>query len=125
MSALIGGAIAYKLLPAKIEVKTEIKEHEVTQNHIVTVTHEVTKPDGTKEIITTTTDNSVEHKDKQIEIQKSSPKDWFLTAGVARESLTSDNIYQISVNRRILGPLYIGGSFNTEKQLGLNLGMEF
>jgi hypothetical protein len=124
-SFVLGVGVAYKLLPPKVETKTEVQEREVTKNHIVTVVKEVTRPDGTKEKTSTTTDTSVEHKDRQITIEKAAVKDWFVTAGVAKESLTGPEIYQLSVNRRILGPIYLGASATTEKQIGINVGLEF
>lgn len=113
--------------PPQEVIKTEIQEREVVRKDIVTIVKEITKPDGTKETVTTTTDNTVERKDTKTEHLETKivEKQWFIAAGVARESLVSENIYQLSVNRRILGPIYAGLSANTEKQFGLNVGMEF
>lgn len=117
VSAGIGGWIAYKVLPPREVVK--IEEKEVIKNHTVTQIKEVIRPDGTKETNTTIINDS------KTTISKQTQKDWFATVGIARTSLTSDNIYQLGINRRILGPFYVGGSVTSDKQLGVNIGIEF
>ena len=116
------------LTPPKEITKVEVQEKEVIKKDIVTVTKEVTRPDGSKEVVTTTTDTSVEKKDKQLEsiISKPVEKQWFITAGASKDlSAFEKTIYQASVNRRILGPLYLGIQANTNQEIGINVGMEF
>lgn len=128
-SAAIGAFTAKKLISPVEVVKTQIVDNVVTKDHVVTVVKEVDRPDGTKEITTTKDDNSVKVDDKNISIidQKApSQKQWFVTGGAGLDSLNLTNpIYQLSVNRRILGPFYAGAWVNNRVEAGIQLGFEF
>jgi hypothetical protein len=105
-------------------VETKEVEKEVIKRDVVTVTKEVIKPDGTKETITTSTDKSQSVADKSISIAKAAPQ-WHFSGGVSRASLVSENVYSLTVERRILGPVYLGITANTEKTIGILIGAEF
>ena len=114
--------------PPKEITKVEVQEREVIKKDVVTVVKEVTRPDGSKETTTTTTDKSTEKKDKEAESIVSKPveKQWFVTAGASKDlSDFEKTIYQAGVNRRILGPIYVGIQANTNQEIGINIGMEF
>lgn len=129
VSALVGAYITYKFLPPKEITKTEIQE--IIKEHTVTQIHEVVRPDGSKETNTTIVGDSTESKHSTTtQTVVPAQKQWFASIGVAKTSITSDNIYQVNVNKRFLGPLYIGASFasgnvDNDKEVGLTVGMEF
>lgn len=116
------------LAPPKEITKVEVEEREVIRKDIQTVIKEVVRPDGTKETTTTTTDNSTEKKDRKFEsvVQKQAEKQWLISAGATRASLTDQQTtYQLMLQRRVLGPAFAGLSVSTDKQLGLILSAEF
>lgn len=108
---------------AKIE-QVEV-EKEVVRKDIVTVVKEVIKPDGTKETTSTTTDKSKEKKSATTTL-KVAQNQWHtsLTVSTANIQLT-DLSYRLTVERRILGYLFLGVSLDSNKQVGLTAGMEF
>jgi hypothetical protein len=116
------------LAPPKEITKIEVEEKEVIRKDIQTIIKEVVRPDGTKETTTTTTDNSVEKKDRKSEtlVQKQAEKQWLISAGASRASFTQqDTLYQVMAQRRVLGPVFAGVSVSTDKQVGLVLTAEF
>lgn len=116
------------LAPPKEITKIEVEEREVVRKDIQTIIKEVVRPDGTKETTTTTTDNSVEKKDRKSEtlVQKQAEKQWLISAGASRASFTQqDTLYQVMAQRRVLGPVFAGVSVSTDKQVGLVLTAEF
>ena len=116
------------LQPPKEITKIEVQEHQVIRNNVVTVTKEITKADGTKETVTTVVDKSVEKKDKQVEsiVSKPAEKQWLVGIGV--NPLTYTETYSVKVDRRVLGPLFLGGQYirNKSDNIGLvTATMEF
>ena len=98
------------------QVKTEVKE--VVQNHDITVTREVVRPDGTKEVDTTVTDTSK----KTEQLSKTDPKplpNWMVGVGY-----TSTHTYEAYINRRIAGPIFLGAKA-APGQLGVTISVEF
>jgi hypothetical protein len=129
VSAVVGGAITAKFVSGREVVKTETIDHVVTQDHIVTVVKEVDRPDGTKEITTTKDDNSVK---KDTSISQSEDKkavvqpNWMVSGGVGLNfDGTMDRVYQLNVQRRILGPVFVGAYGTTKSEVGLSIGFEF
>lgn len=125
---LVGYGVGRYVQPAKEVVKTEVVQHEVTKKQIVTVVKEVTKPDGTKESTTTTTDNSIENKESKASSLSSKPteKQWLF--GVGANPLAYYQTYSIKVDRRVLGPFFLGGQYTRDRSenIGLvNVTMEF
>ena len=125
---LAGLAIGRFLMPSPAQVtKTEQSEVDSTKNNVTIITHEITKPDGTKETTTTTTDKSVSQSNKETKSSVTIPieKQWHVAARIEREGFTTPNIYGLSVERRLVGSLFAGVSANTKHQVGLIVGMEF
>jgi hypothetical protein len=129
----VGAALTRAYAPREV-VKTVAVDHDVVKDHIVTVTKEIVQKDGTKEFDTVVTDDRKEDDTKKTTITDTktlpslAPK-WFVTAGMGLDasslsSLTTP-VYQIGVNRRILGPIFIGVNANTRSQVGVNVGLEF
>lgn len=108
--------------------KTVEVEKAVVRNDIVTVVKEVVKPDGTKEIVSTTTDKSVERKDSTVVKAVAAPQpQWHISASasVQPSSGSYQPVYGLQVERSILGPFSIGVHADTNKQIGLVIGYEF
>lgn len=104
VGAVLGAALAIYLRPATI-VEKEV-QNEVVRKDVVTVIKEVVRPDGTKETSTTTTDKSKENKQNTI-VKAELPKrpDWLLSAGY---DLNKENSIELAVQRRIIGPVFLG-----------------
>lgn len=100
-------------------VQTVEIEKEVTRVDTVVVTHEIKRPDGTVETTTTATDKSQISKEdsKSVTIAR---KDWFVVA-----SSTVDRTYGLAVNRRILGPVFLGVGYQTNGTVVGTVAMEF
>jgi hypothetical protein len=127
---LLGG----KLVQPKEVIKTQLVDHDVIKDHVVTVTKEIVQKDGSKEIDTTVTDDRKQDdvkKESTVSVQplpKVDPK-WFVTvgAGIDASSLSSlgSPVYSVGVDRRILGPIYGGVWGNNKSQVGVGIGLEF
>lgn len=120
---LLAGGLAGKLLFPTIQEKIVEKQVEVIQKDIVTETKEITKPDGTKEIITIITDKSQEKKESSKVVLISKP-DWHLSVAAISPNV-KDIHYQIQIERRVLGNIHIGLLANTNKEIGAVIGYEF
>jgi hypothetical protein len=128
MVVITAAALALGLFLGKTYFpRVEVKEvqHEVLRKDIVTQERTIVRQDGTKETIVTTTDKSVQKSDKSIVTEKTKPKDWHVSLGLERNSMTGPNVYGVQVERRVLGPFSIGVRINTEKSAGFVLGAEF
>jgi hypothetical protein len=88
-------------------------------------TKEVTRPDGTKESTTTTTDKSVEKKSATATKVTAQSK-WAVgvTAAKGLDTL-SQTLYTVNVDYRLAGPLFLKATVNTDKQLGVGVQIEF
>jgi hypothetical protein len=129
LSMVVGGAITSKFVQSKSEVKTQIVDHVVTQDHVVTVVKEVDHPDGTKEITTTKDDTSVKHDTSvtnKDDIKAKPLPNWMVSGGVGLTfDGTVDRVYKAEIQRRILGPVFIGAYGTTKSEVGLSVGFEF
>jgi len=125
---VVGYTIGRYTTPEKVVTKTVIDTHTVTvvQHDIQTVT--VTKPDGTS--TTTVADHSVdttksqtdEHESKVVENQK---PQWKVSAQFAPKVPQYEYFYGAQVERRILGPVFVGAFGNIDHTVGLSVGLEF
>jgi hypothetical protein len=122
----IGGGAMTKALWPRIAVQTKVVEHNVVVEKIVNKTTTVTKPDGTTIVTSHTTENRVDTDTKQVSSTQAKSevrKDWLVSVGMQLDRTSKS--YTISVNRRILGPIYLGGSAATNGVVGFHLGVEF
>jgi ribosomal protein S25 len=100
-------------------------EKEVIRKDIVTVVKVVERPDGTKESTSTTTDRTKEASSSTVKVVTLAPK-YHISTGVASEiSRDLKPVYMLQVERRFAGPVFVGVNVNSNKQVGLVLGMEF
>ncbi len=112
-SVLLGCIIQKQLTPKNID-----KVQDKTQEQSTTTIHEHKNADGSSDIDTKIVDAKKEQH-SETSISTSQP-DWFIAA-----SSSINEIYGLSVSRRILGPIYIGVYGRTDKEVGLNVGMQF
>lgn len=112
----------------RIETQTVDVVKEVVKTDIRTITKIVEHPDGTKETVIDHTDKSVENKDQKHSETVMSKSQWLVTGTVQQDlnnGLNLQPIYGVHVQRRILGPFYLGAMGSTDKRAGVSLGMEF
>lgn len=137
----VGAALTRQFAPrtvTKTVTQTQTVDHDVIKDHVVTITKEIDRKDGTKEIDTEVVDNRVNtdvsttKSTTQTTVSAPAPipqPQWFLTAGAGLDATSLSNltnpVYNGSVNRRILGPIYMGIWGNTRSQVGVQLGLEF
>lgn len=141
-----GVAAGYFTMPEKVTVKTEIIEKVVekvvetkTENRdIQQVTVEVEKPDGTKTKVTkfidkTKTDLSLASEkwsEKENRYEKVTEYGSKWKANVYYKTNVSSLGYDIKgfgvgVERKVLGPIHVGGQVYLDKSVGVNLGIGF
>jgi hypothetical protein len=126
---VLGYGLGRYLQPAKVVTKTQIVTQTVVHDHIHTVTITVTKPDGTKTTTTTTDNNSVSDKDTQSNsstVTTYSKPDWKVS-GLAGLQLTNlhSPVYGAEIDKRLLGPIFVGVWGLTNSTAGVSVGLEF
>lgn len=110
----------------QIEFKNTETVKEVVRNDVRTIVKEVTKPDGSKEVVTEIIDKSTKKESSTSETMKAAQKQWLVGAGARVKLSDRDNIvYELEAHRRILGPFYLGGKVGSDKSIGLSVSMEF
>lgn len=109
----------------QVQEKTRVEEKEVIKRDIRTIIKEVTRPDGSKEIVTEIVDNTKETIKKEYEHMLSKPKDWLVSGGAVVRLDELKPVYQVRADRRIMGPVFVGASVTTNKEVGLHIGLEF
>lgn len=129
VAAVSASVTRYYFPQVTVQTKTVEADHSVTQNNVKTVTHEVKKPDGEVDTDITTIDSTV-HTDTNTETKQATQiapqKDWYIAATASITGVNFANpAYGVQVNRRILGPIFLGGTVNTKGEFGVSLGMEF
>lgn len=127
LASAIAGAAVDRYFNSREVVKTVTVDHDVIQYKIVTQTHEVIAPDGSKVIDSTVTDNTTEQKSiiQTIVDKKAAEQPQWLVAAGAGLNANRVRIYSLSVDRKILGPVSIGAYGATDSELGLRLGVSF
>ena len=128
-----GKATTKPQIITQTKVETIIKEVEVKKDNIVTQQHEVIKPDGTKVIDTSTVDKSIDSTSTDTSTVSSSttkvgttPPKWHVSLAANRANpLLSETYYNLNVEKRLLGPFFIGVTASTHKEAGLMIGFEF
>lgn len=110
----------------QVEFKNTEVVKEVVRNDIRTIVKEVVRPDGTKETVTETTDKSTKKETSTSETIIAAKKQWMFSVG-ANTNLSNRDImvYDLHVQRRIMGPFFLGAKATTDKSVGVSIGMEF
>lgn len=127
LGCAIGGAFIDHEYNAREVVTTVTKDRVVTQYKTITQTHEVDKPDGTKEIDKTTTENGTQSQDivQKIVDAKAAQASLYLAAVGMGLNANRVKIYSVSVDRKLLGPLSLGAYITTGSEAGLRIGVAF
>lgn len=110
ISAIAGAAILYWYMPQN-------SAETITKDRIITVTRTVKSPDGTVITDERKEENSTT-KEKVITADKS--PDWHISIGS-----DINRIIKLEVSRRILGPITIGVYGDTNKTIGVGVGILF
>lgn len=108
----------------QVQFKNVEVTKEVVRNDIRTIVKEVVRPDGTKEIVTETTDKSVKKESSTSETIIASKPQWMFDVG-ARTNIDREIYYDLQIQRRIVGPFFLGAKASTDKTIGVSIGMEF
>lgn len=132
ISAGVGYAGGRYVQPAKVvtKIKEVTKTVQVVKHDTVTVVKEVTRPDGSKESTTTITDHDVDTTDSStktsISQKISNEKPQWKASGLAGYNFSKLNpVYGAQIERRIIGPIFVGAWGNTDKAAGVALSIEF
>lgn len=122
-TAFISASITRYYWP-KIQIQTNEVTKEIVRTDIHTVTKLVERPDGTKETITDTTDHSTANSSASKSTIVVAQKNWILSTSIGTELSQYKPVYGLQAQRRILGPIYVGGLLSTTGMVGLSLGFE-
>lgn len=143
---VLGVAFGYYFAPEKIKTKLEIKTVEIEKevlklievNKRKTSTHIIVTefPDGKKITETFIIDESISlveiekekivYKDREIVKEKeveNRKSQWLIKASA--EVTPRKEVYSIDINRRVLGPIFIGVAANTSREATVGVGIEF
>lgn len=116
---LAGVFTGSKAVPPKtITVEKEVVK---TQIDTKTVIKRVKTPDGTVTTEISKEDKSKIESDKSKKVEISNVKQWRASIYT---TLKTDQ-YGIMLERRLIGPVFVGGWITTEKVGGISVGLEF
>jgi hypothetical protein len=128
ISALVIGLVGYAsgryLQPPQI--KEVVKTVEVVKHDTTTIIKERKKPDGSSE-----TDTTIINHDTDISSSKDSkvtsilPPQWKVQGQYGYDFRDLRPVYGAAVDRRIIGPIFIGVWGNTNHTAGLSASLEF
>lgn len=119
--AFVVGALGAKMLFPTVKEKTVEIETEKVVKDVQTVIKVVTRPDGTKEEVTTILDKSRENKESKS-VKLISKPEWHISAN---GTVSSNPIYGLQVERRIVGDVFAGVGYNTDNKITVSVGIEF
>lgn len=124
ITAVVSAAVTRYYFP-KLQMQTVEVEKEVVKNNVVTVIKTVKEKDGTEETTTTIVDKTEKKQTDSKTVTVAAKNDWVISASVGTKFDDLKPIYGAQVQRRILGPFYLGAMANTDKTIGLSIGFEF
>ena len=109
-----------------VEEKTQTIEKEVVKKDIVTVVREVTRPDGTKEVVTETVDKSTSKStNKEVAVKYDVTSEYIFGVGVVTQTKELKPEYSISAGKRIFGPIFGQVEYQTNGYIGVKALIEF
>jgi len=123
--AVLLSALATFYFTNNQKTKIETVEKEVIKNNIVTVTREVVNKDGSKTIETVVTDKTQLNATKKETKVMAVVPNYLLNGSYGKDLNNNKDIYSLSIQKRVLPSVLAGVSINTEKQIGLVVGVEF
>lgn len=120
----VGYGVGRYLQPARIEIKKE--QVEVVKKDIKIVEKLITRPDGTTEKETITEDKTKTEKETlESSLTINKKPDWKVSGLSGLDLSSKSQFYGVQVDRRIIGPVFVGVTATTNKTIGLSVGMEF
>lgn len=123
IALLIGAGLGSQLFPTVNTKEVEVEKERIVKD-VVTVTKYITRPDGTTESTTTTTDKSKESK-QATNTKLTLAPDWHVSVAANTNNIALNDLrYTLQVERRIIGSLFVGANLSTDKTVGLSLGFE-
>lgn len=130
--ALGGYAVGRYLQPPEVVTKEveKIKEVEVVKRDVKTIIKEVVRPDGSKETVTTIDESTRENTRRQADTSKETtitpakPR-WKAGANVKASLTNVLPVYGVQIERRILGPFYVGVQGWADSTVAVSVSMEF
>lgn len=124
LAAVLGAAASKYFWPTVAYKEVEV-EKLVTKTDIRTITRTVERPDGTKETTIESTDKSVAKQDSKKSVEIRTETNWILgvTATAKLDDLRPS--YGVQVQRRIIGPVFVGLSATDKAYFGLVVSLEF
>lgn len=129
----VGYGFGRYVQPAKVvTVVKEVKsDTQVIDKNIVTVVTETKKPDGSDTIVTKTEDKSIDNNTENDTFSSTTTTtnqktQWRVSAlaGFHYDSLPVPN-YGALVERRILGPIFVGVYGKSDKEAGIAISLDF
>lgn len=115
VSLAIGGSLTYYLVPAKTITETK----EVVKQQIVTQTHTIVRPDGTKEVSEVKTEQRKDTKSATVVEVKNAPQ-YSVSLGYNTKQYS-----ELSIGRRMFGNVWLEVGANTNKELTARARIEF
>ncbi len=125
ISTAIASSVVTRYYFPKVNTKTVETTKEVIKTDIKTVTRTITAPDGTTDTTTVTEDHSIKRDSSNKTALTNKQPNWMVSGAVLTDFTRQPPYYGIQVQRRILGPFYIGALLTTKQDVGLSLGFEF
>lgn len=125
---VIGYSLGRYFTPQKVVTKTVIETKTVTVVQRDTQTTVTEKPDGTKTTVIVDKSIDTTHQDQTIDKTKTvenNKPDWHVGLQLAPKNPQYEYFYGVQVERRILGPVFVGAFGDTDRTLGLVVGLEF
>lgn len=120
---IVGSGVGYYCAPEK--TKTVVVEKKVEQKNVRKHRVKITKPDGTTTTTTDTTDTSRTNEDRNTVKETSHKKqDWLIGAAVLYD-LDGKRTYEGSIQRRIIGNIYVGVLGDSRGTAGLGLSLSW
>lgn len=109
----------------KVETKTIETTKEVVHTDIRTVTRTITSPNGQTDTTTVTEDHSTKKDSSNKTSVAYKQPNWMVSGSIQSNYRLDPPAYGVQVQRRILGPFYLGALLTTKHDVGLSLGFEF
>jgi hypothetical protein len=135
-----GVATGYFSRPERVVTKVDVREKIVevtakaTRNDVVTRSREISRPDGTKIVRVVTVDKSVSRESGKLEAtitrteekteERSAPQ-WNVRAMAGITFGDAAPVYGAGVDRRILGPIFLGAYGFSNGTVGAAIALSF
>lgn len=121
---IIGGVAVWKLFPRhEVQIKTETKT--VTEYKTRIIERWTKAPDGTETHDRTEESDGTTVIDAKKDKKIAKKHNWNLGLQAGLTTDLNGVKYGIRAERRIIGPVFLGGYITTNKEAGISLGMEF